>query len=124
MEITRCTITFDAADVELGAAFWAALFGGVSEGDHEWRVVRAPDGTVPVGVQLAQLHRVEPQWPGKPADTHLDLWVSDIDAAHDEVLAHGAELLQPASRGENFNVYASPSGHPFCLCWPVEQLSA
>jgi hypothetical protein len=29
----------------------------------------------------------------------------------------GARVLKPAGSGENFQVYADPAGHPFCLCW-------
>jgi len=32
----------------------------------------------------------------------------------------GAKLLQAAAEiesADNFQVYADPAGHPFCLCW-------
>jgi len=49
------------------------------------------------------------------------LWVKDIDAAHEEVMSLGATLLQSAGGREfdadDFQVYADPAGHPFCLCW-------
>jgi hypothetical protein len=51
---------------------------------------------------------------------HLDLWVDDLAAAHAEVMALGAELLQAApdlDAEEGWQVYADPAGHPFCLCW-------
>lgn len=50
---------------------------------------------------------------------HLDLFVDDIRAAHDEAMALGARLLKPADdidSAEGFQVYADPAGHPFCLC--------
>jgi predicted enzyme related to lactoylglutathione lyase len=53
----------------------------------------------------------------------LDLWVDDIDAAHEEVIALGAKLLKSAPESiaaDNFQVYADPAGHPFCLCWVVK----
>jgi predicted enzyme related to lactoylglutathione lyase len=78
------------------------------------------DGEPRVGVQLAPDH-VPPDWPdGNPQQIHLDLWVDDIDAAHEEAMSWGAKLLQPAAETEepdNFQVYADPAGHPFCLCW-------
>jgi predicted enzyme related to lactoylglutathione lyase len=46
--------------------------------------------------------------------------VDDVEAAHDEVTARGARLLRAAGGGESgddFQVYADPAGHPFCLCW-------
>jgi hypothetical protein len=71
-------------------------------------------------VQLAPDH-VQPEWPaGTPQQIHLDLYVDDIRAAHDEAMALGARLLKPADdldAVEGFQVYADPAGHPFCLCW-------
>jgi hypothetical protein len=35
-------------------------------------------------------------------------------------MALGAKLLKAASDTtdpDNFQVYADPAGHPFCLCW-------
>src|SRR5439155_18428659 len=49
-----------------------------------------------------------------------DLWVDDFPAAHDRVMSLGAKVLKPAAGVEspdNFQVYADPAGHPFCLCW-------
>jgi predicted enzyme related to lactoylglutathione lyase len=51
---------------------------------------------------------------------HLDLYVEDIAAAHEEAVGIGARLLQAAedlSATSGFQVYADPAGHPFCLCW-------
>lgn len=55
----------------------------------------------------------------------MDLWVDDIDAAHDEIVALGARVLQEPEEPDEpdepdrFRVYADPAGHPFCLCWVV-----
>ena len=73
-----------------------------------------------VGVQLAPGH-VPPDWPdGPPQQVHLDLHVADPRAAHDEVIALGARLLQAAddlTAAVGHRVYADPAGHPFCLGW-------
>ena len=79
------------------------------------------DGTPRIGVQLAPNH-VRPEWPDgdQQQQLHLDLWVTDFEAAHDEVMELGATLLQEApdlTAEEGFQVYADPAGHPFCLCW-------
>lgn len=116
MEILRRTVVFDAADIDVESSFWAAVFGGEAVGDDEWRTVTAPDGTVPVGVQLAPEH-LPVSWPESPVRTHLDLWVADIAAAHAEIVSLGAGVVQRAEGEQNFNVYSSPAGHPFCLCW-------
>ena len=51
---------------------------------------------------------------------HLDLWVDDLTAAHEQAISLGARLLQAADdpeAAEVFQVYADPAGHPFCLGW-------
>jgi predicted enzyme related to lactoylglutathione lyase len=65
---------------------------------------------------------VPPEWPDGPTkqQIHLDLWVEDFAEAHEHVTALGAKVLKPAegnTYGEDFQVYADPAGHPFCLCW-------
>jgi hypothetical protein len=41
-------------------------------------------------------------------------------AAHDQVMRLGARVLRPAqgaTSGDDFQVYADPAGHPYCLCF-------
>jgi predicted enzyme related to lactoylglutathione lyase len=99
------------------------LLGGTVDAEDDWHMVLV-DGSPRVGVQLAPDH-VPPDWPdGSPQQIHLDLWVDDIDAAHEEVMSLGAKLLQVAGDSDehdSFQVYADPAGHPFCLCWVKEQ---
>jgi hypothetical protein len=49
------------------------------------------------------------------------LVVDGITAAHNEVISLGAKLLKAAGNNtdaeDDFQVYADPAGHPFCLCW-------
>ena len=119
MEITGQTVVFDTADLEAESSFWARLLGGTVEADDDWHTVLV-DGRPRVAFQLAPNH-VEPDWPdGQPQQVHLDLYVKDIASAHEEAIAAGATLLKPADDLEadgGFQVYADPSGHPFCLCW-------
>ncbi len=71
------------------------------------RLVRAPLGFGEGGVHA-------PRWPDPayPQQIHLDVLVSDLEAAEAAVLANGATGLRDS--GE-FRVYADPVGHPFCL---------
>jgi catechol 2,3-dioxygenase-like lactoylglutathione lyase family enzyme len=120
MKITRQIIVFDAADLAAESTFWAGLLGGTVEADDDWHNVLV-DGEWRLGVQLAPNH-VPPDWPdGTPEQQiHLDLWVDDLKAAHEEAIALGARLLKPSDdpeAAEGFQVYADPAGHPFCLCW-------
>jgi catechol 2,3-dioxygenase-like lactoylglutathione lyase family enzyme len=114
-------VTFDAADLAAESAFWAGVLGGQVHADENWHMV-VVDGQPRVGVQLSPAHQA-PDWPhGTPQQIHLDLWVEDFPAAHDEVMALGARVLQEAhgnSSGDDFQVYADPAGHPFCLCFLV-----
>jgi len=119
MKITRQVIVFDAADMNAESSFWAGLLGGNVNADDDWHSVMV-EGETRIGVQLAPNH-APPEWPdGTPQQMHLDLYVDDLEAAHDEATSLGAKLLQPADdphAAEGFQVYADPAGHPFCLCW-------
>jgi len=120
MRINDQVVVFDAADLSAESGFWAGVLGGTVDAEDDWHMVFV-DGKPRVGVQLAPNH-VAPDWPdGTPQQQiHLDLWVDDIEAAHDEVISLGAKLLKAAAdtdTPDNFQVYADPAGHPFCLCW-------
>lgn len=119
MNIAHQVVVFDAADLHSESTFWAAVLGGSVDAEDDWHMVIV-DGEPRVGVQLAPNHR-PPEWPaGLPQQIHLDLWVDEFASAHEEVMSLGARVLQPASDSEaddNFQVYADPAGHPFCLCW-------
>lgn len=119
MKINHRVTVFDAAELAPESAFWAGVLGGTVDAEDDWHMVLV-DGSPVVGVQLAVDHR-RPQWPdGTPQQLHLDLWVDDVASAHAEVMALGGSVLQPAAGGDtpdDFQVYADPAGHPFCLCW-------
>ena len=119
MRFAHQIVVFDAADLSAESSFWAGVFGGRVEEDDDWHMIYV-DGEPRMGVQLAPGH-VPPQWPdGTPQQIHLDLYVDDVRAAHDEVMSLGARLLKEADDIEaanGFQVYADPAGHPFCLCW-------
>ena len=119
MRITRQIVVFDTADLATESTFWAELLGGTVDAEDDWHTVLV-DGESRLGFQLAPNH-VQPDWPdGQPQQIHLDLYVDDIQTAHEHALSVGARLLKPAedlSAAEGFQVYADPSGHPFCLCW-------
>lgn len=119
MKIGRQVIVFDAADLAAESTFWAGLLGGMVIEDSDWHSI-VVNGEWRLGVQLAPDH-IPPEWPdGTPQQMHLDLWIDDLDAAHETVIGLGARLLKAADdtgAAEGFQVYADPAGHPFCLCW-------
>jgi hypothetical protein len=121
VDISRQVVVFDAADLHAESSFWASVLGGRVVAEDDWHSVVDADGVWRMGIQLAPDH-VAPQWPDgdQQQQVHLDLHVEDPIAAHDEVIALGARLLQPAedlSSPEGHQVYADPAGHPFCIGW-------
>jgi hypothetical protein len=121
MDITRQIIVFDAADLGAESTFWAGVIGGTVVADDDWHSVLDAHGEWRIGIQLAPDH-VQPEWPGgsQQQQIHLDVHVTDPKIAHDEVIERGARLLQATHDfdvDEGFQVYASPAGHPFCICW-------
>jgi predicted enzyme related to lactoylglutathione lyase len=120
MRIDHQVVVFDAADLSTESSFWAGVLDGIVDAEDDWHMVMV-DGEPRIGVQLAPDH-IAPDWPdGTPEQQiHLDLWVDDFHAAHDRVMSLGAKVLKSAADVEsddNFQVYADPAGHPFCLCW-------
>jgi hypothetical protein len=119
MQIDHQVVVFDAADLATESSFWAGVLEGTVDAEDDWHMVMV-NGEPRVGVQLAPDH-IPPDWPHgtPPQQIHLDLWVEDLASAHDLVMSLGAKVLKPADDGtdDNFQVYADPAGHPFCLCW-------
>jgi len=121
MRIRRTITVFDAPDLAVESAFWAGLLGGEVDAEDDWHSVSV-DGEWRLGFQLAPDFE-PPVWPGEgprqQMQMHLDLYVDDLDAGRERVLALGGRLLQLAAdptAPDRFDVYADPAGHPFCLC--------
>ncbi|MFD9792790.1 VOC family protein [Streptomyces sp. NPDC059070] len=115
-------VVLDCSDVRQLALFYGELLGGeVNRPDRRWSVdddwatLHTPSGAV-LAFQRVADHR-PPRWPdpSRPQQFHLDLGVPDLDSAEAAVLALGATLLDGASDGRGWRVYADPAGHPFCL---------
>ena len=123
LAIRHQVVVFDAADLDSESRFWAGVLGGTVDAEDDWHMIIV-DRKPRVGVQLAPNH-VRPDWPdGNQQQIHLDLWVDDFEAAHEKVMSLGAEVLKKAEETtgqDNFQVYADPAGHPFCLCWVVKR---
>jgi catechol 2,3-dioxygenase-like lactoylglutathione lyase family enzyme len=119
MKISSMLFVLDTADLTTLSSFWADMLGGTVKVYADNHTVSV-DGELRLAVQLAPNH-VQPDWPdGVQQQVHLDLWVDDIQAAHEEALSLGARLLKSAddpAAVHGFHVYADPAGHPFCLIW-------
>ncbi|MER5517802.1 VOC family protein [Streptomyces sp. NPDC002763] len=116
-------VVIDCPDPLALAGFYAAVAGGtpVAE-DDDWVVLQVPDGPR-LGFQRVAGY-TPPEWPRADRNAqqfHLDFdagstW-EEVDAAHEKVLALGARPLDLEDREKkDFQVYADPAGHPFCLC--------
>jgi hypothetical protein len=122
VELIRHVVVFDAADVAVESAFWAAILNGnVVDDDENFHCVLDEGGSWLIGVQFAPNHTA-PEWPdgSQQQQVHLDLHVEDPQRAHDEAIRLGARLLQRTpslTTEEGHQVYADPAGHPFCIGW-------
>ncbi|MFF3762540.1 VOC family protein [Streptomyces sp. NPDC001922] len=99
-------VVLDCPDPRALARFYAAVLGGEVDRpdrrwslDEEWSTLHTPGGPV-LAFQRAADHR-PPRWPdpAHPQQFHLDVGVSDLDAAEARVLALGATRLDPAVTG-------------------------
>lgn len=111
------------------AHFYARLLGWPVRADEPpdpddpvrggWAQLGPPDGEQGPTLNFEyELHFTRPVWPSvdgrQTASQHLDIHVTDLDAAVDWALATGAVLadFQPQ---DDVRVLFDPDGHPFCL---------
>lgn len=115
---TLGVVALDCPDPVALAGFYRAVLAWdapeVAEDGH-WVTLANPAGGAGIAFQRVPDYR-PPSWPSaeNPQQLHLDLNVTDLEAAHERVLGLGAKLLDDAPK--TFRVYADPVGHPFCLC--------
>ena len=85
------------------------------EGDEMDPLVISDDPSHPsIAFEPEQGDYHPPSWPDPehPQQVHVDVAVQDLEAAHELVRRHGAELLRDSG---THRVYADSVGHPFCL---------
>ena len=108
-------VSMDCADPLALGEFWAAMLGGeiaFSRGDTvgirtEWVWLSA--------LRIADY--VPPTWPENdvPKQIHLDLAVTDLDAAVAEAEGLGARVASFQPAPDRRRILFDPAGHPFCL---------
>ncbi|WP_405132832.1 VOC family protein [Nocardia sp. NBC_01388] len=112
------SITIDCDDPAVLATFWAELLGGVIAVSTEKFVsVRLPHLTI-TAIRIPNYQ--PPSWPDEstPKQIHLDLSVSDLDAAQAEAVRLGGRRCDHQPAPDKCRVLLDPAGHPFCLCSP------
>jgi predicted enzyme related to lactoylglutathione lyase len=118
-DIRLRSIVLDCPDPPALATFYADLLDGRADlDDPEWCEVTVRTSTWKLAFQLATPYS-PPDWPdGAPQQLHLDLTVSDLDAACIRAASLGAIALgdRVEEPGSFYVVHADPAGHPFCLC--------
>lgn len=114
-------IAFDCPVPTALARFYQQVLGGEIKNEGESWV----DLHLPGGARLAFQEApgfVAPSWPSakESQQLHLDLDVTDMAEAQEQVLALGARALDLDDDGgkRDFRVFADPAGHPFCLIRP------
>jgi catechol 2,3-dioxygenase-like lactoylglutathione lyase family enzyme len=103
-------VVIDCPDPAGLASFYSELLGlPITYRSVDWVVIAPDETTSGIAFQLAHDYQ-PPRWPDPqhPQQFHLDVMVDDVDEAGLRVLALGAIRL-------NGDVYADPTGHPFCL---------
>jgi len=115
----RFEITLDCPDPGALATFWAAAVHAEriepDEPDGRYVTVHPPAGD---GVCPIVLQRVPEPKQGK-SRVHLDVYVDDLEAETDRLVALGATPVGPgpfAESGESWVVLADPAGNEFCVC--------
>ncbi|MFE2763737.1 VOC family protein [Streptomyces halstedii] len=117
----QCVVLDCSDPVEL-SRFYRSLLGGVVDRpdprwslDEDWTTLHVEGGLV-LAFQRVEDHR-PPRWPdpARPQQFHLDLGVADLERAQEDVLRHGATVLDEGDGKRSWRVFADPAGHPFCL---------
>jgi hypothetical protein len=121
---TLGAVVLDCPDPEALAAFYAGLLGGTTSTDPEdengWIDLKGPLGETALSFQRAPELR-ETRWPDpeRPQQFHLDIKVTDLDAAQKAAEELGAVLLEGDHDGtRSWRVLRDPAGHPFCFVRP------
>lgn len=127
LQVTSVTIT--APDPRALAGFYARLLGRPVTDEDEprpgepatagWAQIARPEGGFEPTLNFEYERQwTAPEWPSEPgkqhATQHLDIFVTDLDAATEHALRAGATLA-PVQPQETVRVLLDPAGHPFCL---------
>ncbi len=111
-------VVLEAPDPGALLHFWSSILGvPVHHEDDEGGSLDFGEGVGYLAVQKAEVYE-RPVWPPEPGrpgmQLHLDVEVSDLEAAVAEAVALGATVAEFQPQGD-VRVLLDPAGHPFCL---------
>lgn len=112
-------VTLDCADARPLAEFWAAMLGGEIVYSSAAAVVVRTDWVALSAMAIPDY--VAPTWPDAavPKQVHLDLAVTDLEAAVAESQRLGATPAPAQPAPDLRRILFDPAGHPFCLTTQV-----
>jgi len=111
-------VVLEAPDPHALLVFWSAILDKpiLDEGESGG-VLDMQEGVAYLSVQKADVYEppVWPPEPGKPGiQLHLDIEVSDLEAAVENAVELGAKVADHQPQ-DDVRVMLDPAGHPFCL---------
>jgi hypothetical protein len=108
-------VSLDCDDPLVLGEFWAAMLGGEVAFTSETTVGVRTDWVWLAALKVDDY--VAPSWPADdpPKQIHLDLAVTELDAAVEESERLGARLASFQPAPDRWRVLLDPAGHPFCL---------
>ena len=111
-------VVLNAPDARALAIFYRDLFGWPLAADEPgWCTIRIPGARANLAFQTEALYE-RPTWPATTGEQqmmmHLDIGVTNLEAAVQDAIALGAELHVHQPQDE-VRVMLDPAGHPFCL---------
>lgn len=114
--ITVFDVMLDCPDAKTLSHFYAELLGKPVTYEADGMAMIGEEGAQPVMFQQVEGY-IAPRWPDPayPQQVHLDVLVTDVDAAERATLDLGARRLD--GEGPDWRVFADPAGKPFCLVW-------
>lgn len=112
------TVVLDTRNPQKLAEFYSEVLGAPVVVDRkDWVSIEDGHGRR-LSFQTAPGHE-PPRFPDPAGSqqSHIDIRVTDVDAAEQQVLALGAMRVPNAHEDSTFRVFRDPAGHPFCLVW-------
>lgn len=108
-------ISLDCADTAELGRFYSELLGLEPFWETPEMVALRGAG---VFVTMQRIENHQPaSWPdgSTPKQLHLELAVTDLDAAEERALALGAVKADSQPAPDRWRVFVDPAGHPFCF---------